>query len=75
MRQQLPLFDDDDDTDYDGDDYLRNGPNTGMSIGAVMKNIGQKKSEDDSGSSNGGGQSDAEKKAMMWGIDMSKYND
>lgn len=75
VRQQLPLFDDDDDNDYDGDDYLRNGPNTGMSIGAVMKNIGQEKSEDDSGGSNRGGQTDAEKKAMMWGIDMSRYDD
>lgn len=75
VRQQLPLLDDDDDVDYDGDDYLRNGPNVGMSIGDVMKNIGQKKSEDDGGSSSGGGQTDAEKKAMMWGIDMSKYND
>ena len=75
VRQQLPLFDDDDDNDYDGDDYRRNGPNTGMSIGAVMKNIGQEKSEDDSGGSNGGGQTDAEKKAMMWGIDMSRYDD
>jgi hypothetical protein len=75
VRQQLPLLDDNDDVDYDGDDYLRNGPNTGMSIGDVMKNIGQKKSEDNGGGSNSGGQTDAEKKAMMWGIDMSKYND
>lgn len=76
VRQQLPLIDEDD-VDYDGDDYLRGGPNTGMSIGDVMKNIGGEKGGrgDSSGGGDGGSQSDAEKKAMMWGIDMSKYND
>ena len=68
IRQELPVGDEED-VDYDGDDYLRGGPSTGRSIGDVMKDIGASKETGE------GDKSDAEKKAMMWGIDMSKYND
>lgn len=71
VRQQLPVGDE---NDYDGDDYLRGGDNLGMSIKDVMSNIGAKKNA--AGSGTGDGKDDAErKKAMSWGIDMSKYDD